>query len=108
MSSGVVYLLDKRVGVISNLEGTYRFAYDPEYCVDANAMPISLTMPVRVEPYLSRTLHPFFDGLIPEGWLFDVAVKNWKLNPRNRFELLLTLCENCIGAVSIKKVQEAE
>jgi serine/threonine-protein kinase HipA len=50
-------------------------------------------------------LFPFFDGLIPEGWLLDIAEKNWKLNEKDRMGLLLTFCKNCIGAVSIVAVK---
>jgi serine/threonine-protein kinase HipA len=46
---------------------------------------------------------PFFDGLIPEGWLLEIVVANWKINPKDRMGLLLNFCKNCIGAVSIIK-----
>jgi serine/threonine-protein kinase HipA len=46
-------------------------------------------------------MFPFFDGLIPEGWLLDIATKNWKLNPNDRMGLLMTCCKDCIGAVGI-------
>lgn len=46
---------------------------------------------------------PFFDGLIPEGWLLEIAGKNWKLNARDRMGLLLACCRDCIGAVSIEE-----
>lgn len=79
----------------------YHFLYDKEYLIDPDSQPISLTLPLTDRPYTSNTLFPFFDGLIPEGWLLDVAVKVWKLNPRDRMKLLLTCCKDCIGAVSI-------
>jgi HipA-like protein len=44
---------------------------------------------------------PFFEGLIPEGWLLDIASKNWKINKNDRMGLLLACCQNCIGAVSV-------
>jgi serine/threonine-protein kinase HipA len=51
---------------------------------------------------------PFFDGLIPEGWLLDITVKNWKLDTRDRMGLLLTACKDCIGAVSIEVIATKE
>lgn len=57
---------------------------------------------------LSQVLFPFFDGLIPEGWLLDIAERNWKLNPRDRMGLLLACCKDCIGAVSVYPVNEEE
>ena len=104
MKAGRVFFLNTPVGTIANRDGTSESTYDPDYCAEPNAQAISLTLPVRPEPYRSRTLHPFFDGLIPEGWLLDVASHNWKIDPRNRLELLLTLCGNCIGAVSVQRI----
>jgi serine/threonine-protein kinase HipA len=49
---------------------------------------------------------PFFDGLIPEGWLLQIAIENWKLNSRDRMSLLLTLCKDCIGDISIVKKEK--
>jgi HipA-like protein len=46
-----------------------------------DARPVSLTLPIREAPYLSRVLFPFFDGLIPEGWLLDIAEKTGNLTP---------------------------
>jgi serine/threonine-protein kinase HipA len=51
---------------------------------------------------------PFFDGLIPEGWLLDITVKNWKTNPNDRMGLLLFACKDCIGAVSIEPIETKE
>jgi serine/threonine-protein kinase HipA len=53
-------------------------------------------------------LFSFFDGLIPEGWLLDIAEKNWKLNPRDRMGLLLMCCKDCIGAISVHPLNENE
>ena len=66
------------------------------------AESISLTLPLTDKPYISNILHPFFDGLIPEGWLLDIAEKNWKINNRDRMSLLLACCKDCIGAVSVQ------
>ena len=44
---------------------------------------------------------PFFDGLIPEGWLLDIITDNWKVNKNDRMSLLLFVCKNCIGNVSV-------
>jgi serine/threonine-protein kinase HipA len=53
-------------------------------------------------------MFPFFDGLIPEGWLLDIAQKNWKLNPRDRMGLLMACCKDCIGAVSVHPITNDE
>ena len=51
-------------------------------------------------------LFPFFDGLIPEGWLLNIAENNGKINQRDRMSLLLACCKDCIGAVSVISEEE--
>ena len=43
------------------------------------------------------------DGLIPEGWLLDIVSRNWKIDPKDRFALLLVACKDPIGNVSIRE-----
>ena len=71
------------------------------YLESENASAVSLTLPLNEEAYSSKTLFSFFDGLIPEGWLLDVVSRNWKINNRDRFGLLLVACKDCIGNVTI-------
>jgi serine/threonine-protein kinase HipA len=100
---GIVYYKDQRAGVVEQTDEGYRFQYDPEYVSDPDARPVSLTLPLTSTAYISKTMFPFFDGLIPEGWLLDVATETWKINPRDRMTLLLTVCKDCIGAVKVIK-----
>ena len=68
-----------------------------------NASAVSLTMPLSKDMYRSKTLFSFFDGLIPEGWLLDVVSRNWKIDVRDRFGLLLVACRDAIGNVSVRE-----
>ncbi len=102
---GRVFYKENLAGIIEENEDGFSFNYNKEYLQLDGAKPISLTMPLREESYVSKTMFSFFDGLIPEGWLLDIAEKNWKINERDRMELLLTFCKDCIGAVSIERVE---
>lgn len=106
MRKAEIKIHDNTAGWLTQDEEGYHFIYDASYLKLADAEPVSLTLPLRETPYTSKMLFAFFDGLIPEGWLLDIAEKNWKLNPRDRMELLLVCCKNCIGAVSIHRVEE--
>lgn len=99
-----VYMHEALAGKLVQDDTGYHFTYSPEYIKREEAEPISLTLPIQSAPYDSLTMFPFFDGLIPEGWLLDIAEKNWKLDSRDRMGLLLLCCKDTIGAVSI--VQE--
>lgn len=103
---GNVFVKDEHCGIIEETEDGYRFTYYETYIAAPGARPVSVTMPVQQQPYTSPTLFPFFDGLIPEGWILDVVVKNWKIDPRDRMGLLLTVCRDCIGSVSIEVCDE--
>ena len=96
-----VYVRNIYAGRLSETDFGYSFAYDNEYLNSENASAVSLTLPLRKEPYNSRILFPFFDGLIPEGWLLNVVSRNWKIDIGDRFGLLLIACKDCIGNVSI-------
>lgn len=83
-------------------EGEYVFVYDIQYFKDYPNDFITFTMPVTVKPYIASRLFPFFEGLISEGWLLEIASRNWKINKNDRMGLLLACCQNCIRAVSVE------
>ena len=101
MKKGLVYKKDKLVGIVWENENGFHFQYNDKYTKDPVYGPVSKTIPVREEIFTDPKILPFFDGLIPEGWLLQIAVDNWKLNPRDRMSLLLSLCKDCIGDISI-------
>lgn len=102
MKKAKVYMYKSWAGTLTEDENGYHFLYEKSYLENPEAEAISLTMPLTEKEYQSKVLFPFFDGLIPEGWLLDIAQKNWKLNPRDRMSILLKTCHDCIGAVSIQ------
>lgn len=92
--------------LVETNDGDYTFTYTADYVKNFPNQFITFTMPVRSESYISNRLFPFFEGLIPEGWLLNIASKNWKINPNDRMGLLLGCCQNCIGAVSVQQIKE--
>lgn len=104
---GIVLFRGLKAGTVWQDEDGYGFAYDSLYLQSAKE-PVSFTLPLREQAYVSKTMLPFFDGLIPEGWLLDITVKNWKLDPKDRMQLLLTVCRDCIGAVSIESENQMQ
>ncbi|WP_235889633.1 HipA N-terminal domain-containing protein [Flavobacterium restrictum] len=93
-------------GKVSETDDGYSFGYDLCYLKNEDAQAVSPTLPLTDKKYTSKTLFAFFDGLIPEGWLLDLAEKNWKINYKDRMGLLLSCCKDCIGAVSVEKNNE--
>ncbi len=101
MRAAQILMLDRFAGRLEEREDGYVFGYDPAYLATPDAVAVSLSLPLRAAPYFDKRLFPFFDGLIPEGWLLDIAQRTWKLDPRDRMGLLLACCRDCIGTVSV-------
>lgn len=105
MKRGKVYYKNHLAGIVTETnEGEYVFQYDNQYVKEYPNDFITFTMPVRVDPYTEKRLFPFFEGLIPEGWLLDIASENWKIIQSDRMGLLLACCQDCIGAVSVEPI----
>lgn len=104
MRQGEIWVNNQLAGVLTEDDNGYHFKYQQEYLEQEKALPVSLTLPLQKDPFHSENLFPFFDGLIPEGWLLDIAHKNWKLNPRDRMGLLLATCRDCIGNISVHSI----
>lgn len=101
MRQALVYRKGVLAGVLTENEGEYTFVYDTGYLQIDDAKAISLTMPLQKEAFVSPVLFPFFDGLIPEGWLLDVALRSSDISILDRMSLLLLCCKDCIGSISV-------
>ena len=108
MRQAYIYNYNLLAGLLTENEEGYTFLYDAAYLQSDEANPISLTLPLTERPYTSTILFPFFDGLIPEGWLLDIAETSWKINRRDRMSLLLACCKDCIGAISVIPISNEE
>lgn len=101
MRQAQIYRKGILAGTLTEDGGEYTFRYDTKYLSSPLAKAISLTLPLQAEAYTSPVLFPFFDGLIPEGWLLDIALRNTDISILDRMSLLLLCCKECIGSVSV-------
>lgn len=58
------------------------------------------------KPIILKLYFLFFDGLIPEGYLLEKGSKMYNISLLDRMGLLLELCNDCIGAVTVFKVKK--
>jgi serine/threonine-protein kinase HipA len=99
---GSVKLSGRLVGTIEEDAGQTLFTYSTEWLSQPDAVPVSLTLPLRAESYVSPGLHPFFENLLPEGWLLDVTAQKLKISKDDPLGMLLATCRDCVGAVEIE------
>lgn len=101
-----VFYGEKEAGELVKKPSGYEFAYKPDYLVDPNSMPISLAMPLTESKYESPILFPFFDGLLPEGWLLELTCSAAKIDKSDKFHLLMRTGKEPVGAVSVRSVEK--
>ena len=97
-----IFYLDQKAGVLEETERGYRFTYSEDFL--KSPTPVSVSLPLRKEPYESRELFPFFQGLIPEGWFLELVSKKLKIDKSDLFGILLATCEETIGSISIMRI----
>lgn len=102
MKQANIYINDAFCGILTEDEEGFYFSYDNGYLARQNATAVNPTMPLTEQQYDKEMMFPVFDGLIPEGWLLDIASSSWKIDPRDRMSLLMACCKDCIGNISVK------
>jgi serine/threonine-protein kinase HipA len=97
-----VYLRGDKVGQLWLDAGRrFVFAYDADWLAGATAVPLSLRLPLRPEPYENEHARPFFANLLPESELRRVIARKLGLSEQNDFALLEAVGGECAGAVSL-------
>jgi len=96
-----IYLREKLAGTLEKLgPDNFVFEYNRDY-QNAVGVAIGLSLDIKTNRYETKKLHPFFDNLIPEGWLLRHAEKVHKIDKDNRFAILLATGRDPVGAVRV-------
>ncbi|MCB0368009.1 MAG: HipA N-terminal domain-containing protein [Bdellovibrionales bacterium] len=88
--------------LIENSRSDYEFIYDDSYI----GLPISLTMPLKSKQFKYNFFPAFFEGLLPEGPQLEALLNDKKINRDDLFSQLIACGADCVGAVSIKELNE--
>ena len=101
-----VYVNDILAGHLAELEEgkQFSFFYHPEY----SGPPVSLTMPVKKEPYMYDRFPPFFDGLLPEGIPLESLLRLRKIDAYDYFSQLVAVGADMVGNVTVRDVTGKE
>ena len=84
-------------GILERTKEGYLFIYLSNY----SAEPISLTLPVRKEPFIFKKFPPLFDGLLPEGPQLEGLLKERKIDRNNLMAQLIAVGEDLVGAITV-------
>ena len=83
-----VFYHDRLSGVLEETDVGYKFTYDSGY-LKSGGQEVSLSLPLRAEPFESAPLFSFFVGLNSEGWYRDIVCATRKIDRTDEFGILL-------------------
>ena len=94
----------ERAGRLTEIVRRRRFRFD--YAGGYSGPPVSLTMPVREEPYVFSGFPPFFDGLLPEGTQLEGLLRLSKIDKNDLFAQLAAVGGDLVGAVTVELLSD--
>jgi len=74
------------------------------YLDDYRSSPVSLTMPVQLEPFRFAEFPSVFEGLLPEGPQLEALLRMHKIDRNNAFRQLVTVGADMVGSLTVKDV----
>ena len=77
------------------------------YIEDYAGIPISLTLPLRKEPYEFKEFPAVLDGLLPEGEQLEALLKKQKIDRNDCFTQLVTLGQDLVGSLSVSIIKDS-
>jgi serine/threonine-protein kinase HipA len=97
-----VFYRDQLAGQLEKASGSHTVTFT--YCEDylQRGHPIAYRLPLQQAPFVTDGLHPFFDSMVSEGWLRKQQAQRQKIDPNNRFQLLVNHGEDLPGVVSVR------
>ncbi len=97
----VVHFQGEPAGTLrQEISGRLTFAYDDEWLKRPDARPLSLSLPLRADPFEDRVARPFFAGLLPDEIVRERLARYLGVSNRNDFALLAEVGGECAGAIS--------
>lgn len=101
-----VYLHGIKVGLLTESDSRdFTFVYDKAYLLGDNCEAVSLTLPLRQEPYHSPYLFSVFSNMLSEGENRQIQSQLLRIDPEDDFGILLATCQfDTIGAINVKPI----
>lgn len=102
-----VYLHGIKVGILTeNDSREFTFTYDKAYLLCESCEAVSLTLPLRSEPYHSQHLFSVFANMLSEGENRQIQSQLLRIDPEDDFGILLATCQfDTIGAITVKPIE---
>lgn len=96
-----VFVKDVYAGELQEIKKntSYRFVYDKDY----TGSPVSLEMPLSKPVYEYDRFPPYFEGVLPEGYMLEALLNRNKIDRNDYLGQLLLTGEDLVGDVTVKE-----
>lgn len=100
MRRAEIYQENVLAGFLEEIDRSrYRFTYVNGY----HGEPVSLTLPVREQPYEFNGFPAVFEGLLPEGVQLEALLRIYKVDKGDLFQQLLIVGADVVGSLTIRE-----
>ena len=102
MRRAKVFVAGVEAGVLEELTrgSEYIFRYHETY----QGYPVSLTMPIEQREIWFNRFPPFFDGVLPEGFMLAALLRQTRIEKDDLFSQLVAVGGNLVGPVTIEEI----
>lgn len=95
-----VMMFGQLAGQLTVEKGSWIFQYDEAYQNLVNKPPISNSLPKSKSVTVGKEILPFFDGLLPEGWVIT-SFERFGVKVENKEDAVGLFLKDAIGAASL-------
>ena len=100
MRQADIYVDAQFAGILTEEDRAhYYFEYDADY----QGAPVSLSMPIMQRKYEYTQFPFFFDGLLPEGMMLTMLLKQGKLDSKDYLGQLIMVGGDLVGNVTVRE-----
>jgi serine/threonine-protein kinase HipA len=90
---------------VINPQGGNEFTYEREWINSSAGRPLSLSMPLRLEPYKDERVRNYFDNLLPDSESIRKRIQDrFATSSTGAFDLLAEIGLDCVGAIQLLPV----
>jgi len=103
MPSLIVYINNTKIGHLTKgTDGRMQFCYDEKWLAQSDAYPISISLPLQIQPHKGDPVANYFENLLPDLTSVRRNLQNrYQTTSTHMFDLLHAIGRDCVGSLSL-------
>lgn len=103
MPSLIVYINNTKLGHLTKVtDGRMQFCYDEKWLAQSDANPISISLPLQIQPHRGDHVANYFENLLPDLTSVRRNIQNrYQTTSTHVFDLLHAIGRDCVGSLSL-------